>query len=57
MSLLATIKTTWSNGYCGEYDPESHCENLVRAEHKDLVMLLKESRSPRQSSSSYNSVN
>ena len=36
---------------------DSHCENLVRAEHKDLVMLLKESPSSRQSSSSNNTVN
>ena len=42
----------------GECDSaDCHCENVVRAEHKDLVVLLKESPSPRQSSSSNNSVN
>ena len=39
-------------------DPaDSHCENFVWDEHKDLVMLLKESPSHRQSSSSNNTVN
>jgi len=56
MGLLATFKTRGTATVIGEYDPDGHCENLVRAEQKDLVMLLKESPSPRQSSSSNNTV-
>ena len=49
MGLLATIKTRGAATVIGEYDPDGRCENLVRAEQKDLVMLLKESPIPRQS--------
>ena len=56
MGLLATIKTRGAATVIGEYDPDGHCENLVRAEQKDLVMLLKESPIPRQSSSANNTV-
>ena len=55
MGLLATI-TRGAATVIGEYDPDGRCENLVRAEHKDLVMLLKESPSPLQSSSANNTV-
>lgn len=47
MGLLATIKTRGTGTVTGECDPDSHCENLVQAEQKDLVMLLKGSPSPR----------
>ena len=50
MGLLATIKTRGAATVIWEYDPDGRCENLVRAEQKDLVMLLKESPIPRQSS-------
>ena len=56
MGLLTTIKTKGAATVIGEYDPDGHCENLVRAEHKDLVMLLKESPSPRHSSPANNTV-
>lgn len=56
MGLLATIKTRGAATVIGEYDPDGRCENLVRGEQKDLVMLLKESPIPRQSSSANNTV-
>ena len=56
MGLLATIKTRGAATVIGEYDPDGRCENLVRAEQKDLVMLLKESPIPRQNSSANNAV-
>ena len=56
MGLLATIKTRGAATVIGEYDPDGRCENLVPAEQKDLVMLLKESPIPRQSSSANNTV-
>ena len=56
MGLLATIKRRGAATVIGEYDPDGRCENLVRAEQKDLVMLLKESPIPRQSSSANNTV-
>ena len=39
-----------------EYDSDGRCENLVGAEQKDSVMLLKESPIPCQSSSANNTV-
>ena len=56
MGLLATIKTRGAATVIWEYDPDGRCENLVRAEQKDLVMLLKESPIPRQNSSANNAV-
>ena len=56
MGLLATIKTRGAATVIWEYDPDGRCENLVRAEQKDLVMLLKESPIPRQNSPANNAV-
>ena len=56
MGLLATIKTRGAATVIGEYDPDGRYENLVRAEQKDLVMLLRESPIPRQNSSADNAV-
>ena len=56
MGLLATIKTRGAATVIWEYDPDGRCENLVRAEQKDLVMLLKESPIPRQNSSANNAL-
>ena len=40
MGLLATIKTRGAATVIGEYKSDGRCENFVRAEQKDLVMLL-----------------